>query len=212
MHFNNFGTTRYNVSLKMNFLAHAYLSFGHPHVLAGNMISDFIKGKRKFDYDPLIQLGISLHRSIDNFTDAHPVTHEARQYFRKEYGLYSGAFIDVVYDHFLATDKNEFSSGKLLEFSSVTYSQLESFYTIFPDRFRLLFPFMKQQNWLYHYKDREGIYNSFKGLVRRALYMNDADPAIRIFERNYKELNAAYNEFFPALKEFSFSSFQEMIK
>ncbi len=34
----------------MNYLAHAYLSFNDPDVLAGNMISDFVKGKKKFDY------------------------------------------------------------------------------------------------------------------------------------------------------------------
>ncbi len=34
----------------MNYLAHAYLSFGDPDILAGNMISDFVKGKKKFDY------------------------------------------------------------------------------------------------------------------------------------------------------------------
>jgi acyl carrier protein phosphodiesterase len=30
----------------MNYLAHAYLSFGEPDILAGNMISDFVKGKK----------------------------------------------------------------------------------------------------------------------------------------------------------------------
>ena len=30
----------------MNYLAHAYLSFGDPDVLTGNMISDFVKGKK----------------------------------------------------------------------------------------------------------------------------------------------------------------------
>ena len=32
---------------EMNYLAHAYLSFGDPDILAGNMISDFVKGKKK---------------------------------------------------------------------------------------------------------------------------------------------------------------------
>ena len=33
----------------MNYLAHAYLSFNKPDILAGNIISDFVKGKKKFD-------------------------------------------------------------------------------------------------------------------------------------------------------------------
>lgn len=30
----------------MNYLAHAYLSFDEPEILVGNMISDFVKGKK----------------------------------------------------------------------------------------------------------------------------------------------------------------------
>ena len=30
----------------MNYLAHAYLSFGYSELLVGNLISDFVKGKK----------------------------------------------------------------------------------------------------------------------------------------------------------------------
>ena len=36
--------------INMNFLAHAFLSFNDPDILTGNMISDFVKGKQKFDF------------------------------------------------------------------------------------------------------------------------------------------------------------------
>ena len=39
----------------MNYLAHAYLSFGNEDILVGNMISDFVKGKKKYDYSITIQ-------------------------------------------------------------------------------------------------------------------------------------------------------------
>jgi acyl carrier protein phosphodiesterase len=39
----------------MNYLAHAYLSFNDPEILVGNMISDFVKGKKKFDFPLRIQ-------------------------------------------------------------------------------------------------------------------------------------------------------------
>ena len=39
-------STRENFITTMNYLAHAYLSFGDPGILTGNMISDFVKGKR----------------------------------------------------------------------------------------------------------------------------------------------------------------------
>src|SRR3989442_7909269 len=92
----------------MNYLAHAYLSFNQPEILVGNMISDFIKGKKQFDYPVSIQKGIRLHRDIDTFTDAHPATQQLKSFFRPHYRLYAGAFGDIVYDHFLALDPNEF--------------------------------------------------------------------------------------------------------
>ena len=109
----------------MNYLAHAYLSFNHEEILVGNMISDFVKGKKKFDYSSGIQKGIALHRAIDAFTDTHKATHAAKQCFRPAVGLYAGAFLDVVYDHFLANDRNEFADDKaLLLFTQNTYSSL----------------------------------------------------------------------------------------
>ena len=65
----------------MNYLAHSYLSFNQPEILVGNMISDFVKGKKKFTYPSDIQNGIVLHRAIDEFTDAHPATKKQKSFF-----------------------------------------------------------------------------------------------------------------------------------
>ena len=67
--------TRTNCSfVVMNFLAHAYLSFNHPQILVGNMISDFVKGKSRLGLSGNINQGITLHREIDAFTETHPAT------------------------------------------------------------------------------------------------------------------------------------------
>src|SRR5690349_12966432 len=127
----------------MNYLAHAYLSFKDPEVLVGNMISDFVKGKKKFDYPVGIQGGIMLHRAIDTYTDEHAATKEAKEFFRPHYRLYSGAFIDVVYDHFLALDATEFTESSLFAFSQQTYQVLEEYKQWLPEPFAGMFPYMK---------------------------------------------------------------------
>ena len=66
----------------MNYLAHATLSFANDSILVGNMISDFIKGKKKFDFPADIQKGIMLHRMIDTYTDTHAATKEAVKIFK----------------------------------------------------------------------------------------------------------------------------------
>ena len=116
----------------MNYLAHAYLSFGDPDILAGNMISDFVKGKKKFEYSDRIQMGITLHRKIDEYTDSHPATRQAKEFLKKTAGPYAGAFVDIVYDHFLANDPYEFEEGALADFAQYTYLQLEPFENGFP--------------------------------------------------------------------------------
>jgi acyl carrier protein phosphodiesterase len=196
----------------MNFLAHAFLSFDQPHILTGNMISDFVKGKRKFDYPLSIQNGISLHRQIDDFTDFHPATAKAKNFFRADYRLYSGAFVDIVFDHFLANDENQFPEIKSLEnFTKTTYDLLEKNSFYFPAKFQNIFVYMKNQNWLFGYHSKEGIRKAFGALARRALYFNESETAFQIFNDHYKELQICYEEFFPQLKEFSLEKLRNLL-
>ncbi len=188
----------------MNYLAHAYLSFEQPEILVGNMISDFVKGKTKYNYPPGIQNGISLHRAIDEFTDAHPATKKAKEFFRPAYRLYSGAFVDVVYDHFLALDTNEFKDAPALQkFSLQVYDKLEENFILLPQAFQNLFPHMKQHNWLYNYQFPIRIDKSFGGLVYRAAYINESATAFAVFNKNYSDLKDCYDIFFPSLKKFA---------
>ncbi|MDE3144444.1 MAG: DUF479 domain-containing protein [Bacteroidota bacterium] len=196
----------------MNYLAHAYLSFDQEEILVGNMISDFVKGKKKFNYQAGIQKGITLHRAIDMFTDAHQITHEAKQYLKPAVGLYAGAFMDIVYDHFLANDKNEFADdASLFSFTKNTYSLLEKNVAVFPERFQMMFPHMKQHDWLYNYQFNFGMEKSFGGLVRRAKYLSDSTEAFQIFEKEYDHFKKYYEIFFPELKNFAQQQLQQML-
>lgn len=196
----------------MNYLAHAYLSFNNPDILVGNMISDFVKGKKQFDYPAAIQKGIRLHRAIDNFTDEHPATREAKQYFRPAVGLYAGAFTDIVYDHFLALDSNELTEDGWKKFATLTYQQLSDHEKWLPEKFARMLPYMSSQNWLYNYRFTWGMENSFGGLVRRAAYLTDSSEAFSLFTTHYVELKQQYQVFFPQLKAFASSQFDILIK
>jgi acyl carrier protein phosphodiesterase len=191
----------------MNYLAHAYLSFNDPNILIGNMISDFVKGKKKFNYSLPIQQGIQLHRSIDAFTDNHPATAEAKKFFKPIVGLYAGAFVDIVYDHFLAVDANEKSEEEWQQFVTNTYQILFLHIDLLPEKFALILPYMRHQNWLFNYRFNTAIKNSFEGLVRRAKYLNTNSEIFDAFENNYEKLKLCYEYFFPSVKEFTLSQF-----
>ncbi len=194
----------------MNFLAHAYLSFNDPDILAGNMISDYVKGKKQYDYSVRIHQGILLHRAIDNYTDSHPRVKMAKTVFQPAYRLYSGAFIDIAFDHFLAIDKEVFPDGALEKFTQAVYTSLEKSFPALPPVFQQLFPYMKKHNWLLNYRTAEGIERSFRGLVHRARYINDSNAAIEAFHEQYFFIQDCYADFFPALHEHAFSFFKRL--
>src|SRR6185437_11621186 len=131
----------------MNYLAHAYLSFNIPEITVGNLISDFVKGRKKLDYPVAIRRGIDLHRAIDTFTDNHEVTRRAKSFFKDAYGLYSGPLTDIVYDHFLANDPGIFPlmDGGLKVFSSTVYRHIETCREALPENFAHLFYYMRTQ-------------------------------------------------------------------
>jgi acyl carrier protein phosphodiesterase len=198
----------------MNYLAHAYLSFGIPAITIGNLISDFVKGKQKLTYPAAIQQGIVLHRAIDTFTDTHAITRQAKVFFREPYGLYAGALIDVVYDHFLANDPLVFgadpSGADLKAFAQKTYAQVQDNEAFLPPGSARFFFNMRTQDWLYHYRYRQGILNSFEGLARRAAYMGSPEAAGQLFETHYTQLQVCYEEFFPELQEFALRTLQQL--
>lgn len=194
----------------MNYLAHAYLSFGDAEIITGNLISDFVKGKKKYDYPQRILGGIDLHRAIDTFTDSHPVNKEAAKIFKSHYGLYSGAFIDVVYDHFLAKEMSSTGKEQFEDFTLQIYMHVERFRDILPSSFNNIFPFMRQHNWLYNYQYAWGIEKSMGGLVHRAAYLSESETAFALFIDNYEKLQAAYDAFFPLLRSFSLKKFSDI--
>lgn len=191
----------------MNFLAHAYLSFEHPGILAGNMISDFVKGAAKNSYPKDVRQGIELHRAIDSFTDSHPATAEARRIFRPHYRLYSGAITDILWDFFLANDAPHFSNETLLGFSGRVYQRLEAQAAVLPTVFLNVLAYMKRDNWLYRYRQEEGIAASLRGMVRRTAHLQESETAFALFKTHRADLQAVYDVFFPDVKKMAKQQF-----
>lgn len=196
----------------MNYLAHAYLSFHQPEILVGNLISDFVKGKNKFDYPGAIQKGIALHRAIDIFTDGHTATKEAKEIFRPAYRLYAGAFVDVLYDHFLATDPNEFNEDSLFGFSQDVYAVVDNHLQWLPEKFSSRYPYMKQHNWLFNYRTVWGAGKSLGGVVRRSAYLTESDTAFGLFEEHYQLLQNCFRHFWAEVKPFARREFEMLVQ
>lgn len=189
----------------MNYLGHAYLSFGDAAVLTGNMIGDHVKGKAALEqYEDGVRKGVVLHRKIDEAADKHPATLRAKLLFREDFGLYSGAIMDTLYDHFLANDPRYFATPEdLKSFTLDVYNQLDENVAYFPSTFATYYPHMKEHNWLYNYRSIKGIEKSLHGLHRRAKYMPPIEKAYDIFVAGYYQLNQCYYEFIDDMIKFA---------
>jgi acyl carrier protein phosphodiesterase len=194
----------------VNFLGHAYLSFRHPQILVGNMISDFVKGRAQYQYPPGIQKGIKLHRLIDDYTDGHEATRAAKEIFRPHYRLYSAPLVDVVYDHFLAADTSMHTDQQLLNFTLDTYSILDHHLPYLPLSFAAMLPYMKRDNWLYGYKTEGGILRSLQGLMRRASMQDNGSRAFHLLLEHKAALTIHYKSMMADVKDFAKGRFDEL--
>jgi acyl carrier protein phosphodiesterase len=109
----------------------------------------------------------------------------------------------VVYDHFLATDANEFSEQSLFEFSVGVYSVIDAHQSFLPPGFATMFPYMKNYNWLFNYRSMQGTRRSLGGVVRRAAYLTESDTAFYLFEKHYQPLQECYRQFWKDARRFA---------
>ncbi|MBS4071756.1 MAG: DUF479 domain-containing protein [Algoriphagus sp.] len=194
----------------MNFLAHAYLSFGQEEILVGNLVADFIKGKDLQQFSVDIQTGILLHREIDSFTDAHPLVKAGQSYLRPKFRHYSSVITDIFFDYFLAKNWNKYSSTSLEEFASHAYFIVEKHLPDLPLRFGEMFYWMKSQNWLLHYRELEGIQRTLNGMTRRAKFDSKMNESTSLLREKEAEFEVIFFAFFRDLETFAKAKLQEI--
>lgn len=194
----------------MNFLAHIYLSFNDPEITLGNFFADHIRGN-KFKHLPIkVQKGILLHRNIDTFTDAHPITKQSSKRLHKNYSHYSRVIVDIYYDHFLAKNWNTYSDVPLTEFVENFYTLLEENYDLLPLSTKRMMPYMITDNWLYNYSNLEGISKVLNGMNRRTNNRSKMNFAIIDLEEYYEDFEKEFTAFFKELITFSRLKFNEL--
>lgn len=194
----------------MNYLAHAYLSFGQDQVLVGNFIGDFVKGKMLQSYPEGIQCGIRLHREIDAFTDFHPLVKAGQSYLKPVFGRYSTVITDIFFDYYLAKHWKRYSSKTLEQFIQETYRTIHRYREILPERFLRMFFFMQEQNWLLHYREKEGIQRSLTGLSKRTRFDSKMEQAHVHLSTYEAEFEVIFFAFFEELESFAAQKLEEI--
>ena len=187
----------------MNFLAHIYLSGDNEELILGNFIADSIKGKKYLNYPPGVQKGILLHRRIDHFTDTHPIVRRSSSKLHKNYSHYAGVIVDIFYDHFLASNWEEYSKVPLENFVADFYILLKNNFDLLPTPIQSFLPYMVAENWLLSYASIDGISRILYQMNIRTRNIVQMDKAVNELREHYSEFEKDFSEFFPILKNFS---------
>jgi len=194
----------------VNFLAHIYLSGNDTDITIGNFIADGIRGKRYLKYPEGIQKGILLHRQIDTFTDAHPTVRQSTKRLHKNYSHYSGVIVDILYDHFLAKNWQNYSNIPLEDFAQDFYKMIENNFDILPLRTQNMMPHMIAGNWLVSYSTIDGIQKVLEGMNRRTKHISGMNKATIELRQHYFEFEAEFKSFFDELILFSKKSLADI--
>ena len=186
----------------MNYLAHLHLGGQRPEELLGSLYGDFVKGRLQGEYSPQIEAAIQLHRSIDVFTDAHPLVDRSLSRFSQTRRRYAGIVLDVFFDHCLARDWAQYAEGPLDRFTSGFYQVLVTQPQL-PKRLAAIAPHMAADDWLGSYRDFAVLEQVFRGIARRLSRPEELAGAMADLHALYEPLSEDFRAFYPQLQTYA---------
>ncbi|MBP9478640.1 MAG: DUF479 domain-containing protein [Sebaldella sp.] len=175
----------------MNFLGHSRFSIEMDlKTLYGNFVGDFYKGRvENLELPYEVKNGLKLHRKIDSVSDDNNILVKEIDY---KFNLFRGVISDIFIDHFLALDWLELFGEKLEIDIKKIYSEIDYYKDIHTENFKEVYSWIKKENILSSYKDKESVRRTFYGIskrVRSGEILNQAyDELIKKYD-NYHELS-----------------------
>ena len=196
----------------MNYLAHTYLSGNNDNIKIGNFLGDWVKGSDYLNYSEDIRTGIMLHRNIDTFTDQHPIVRLSAGRFRSRYLRYSGVIIDILYDHFLASNWRDFCDISLRDYVNRIHNMMLNNFEILPERMQNYLPGFMNERWIERYATLEGIRDVLDTMSKRTSLPKETEFAISVMEAFYRDFRHEFFDFFSQIIEFVESKFMILIQ
>ena len=188
----------------MNFLAHFVLSGDDDELRLGNLLGDVVKGRvEHYDHpgaSERMRTGIRLHRTIDSYSDAHPVVRRSKQRIAARYGRLSGVIVDVYYDHVLAREWRTHGEGDLKVFADDVYRTLHENVMRLPEQVHPLVYAMSRGDWLVGYADIAHVAGTLRNMARRNRVAAGIGTAAEELARDYEAVATDFAEFFPELR------------
>lgn len=196
----------------MNFLAHIYLSGDNELIKIGNFMADGIRGQQYKNFPVDIQKGVLLHRAIDSFTDANNTYRKSKHRLHEKYGHYSGVIMDIIYDHYLAKNWDNYSNIDLDEYANRFYESLRENYNILTDKTKNMMPYMIARNWLKSYATIAGLEMILFQMDHRTKNRVNMQESVIELQEFYSHFEEEFTLFFKELQEHCESKLSEINK
>ena len=169
-------------------------------MLIGNFFGDSFKGKPEKHGPKMVTEGIKLHRSIDHFTDTHPLVLKAVDLFRPQQRRFAPVVTDLVFDHLLASEFHLWSSTSLIAYTESVFTQIDKEEQHIPEKAMLFYPHLKKHNWLFHYGKMKGLQLALEGMDRRISIKTTLVDCVGLVDIHRDELKTLFNAFFKELQ------------
>lgn len=188
----------------MNFLAHLRLGPHQPQPALGGLLGDFVKGPvASIELPDAVRKGIWLHRSIDAFTDRHPVVARSKARITEDRRRYAGIMVDMFYDHLLARHWGDFAAQSLADFTGQMYQAVLTQQALMPERARHVLVRMAQEDWLCSYAELDNLHRALNNMSRRLRPGNRLPGAVDELEKSYTGFEADFFAFMPEVISFA---------
>jgi len=184
----------------VNFLAHVYFARGDSARIAGQLLGDFVRGSQLDHYPASIAAAIRAHRAIDSYTDRHELSRQARELFEPPLRRYAGIVVDVVYDHFLALDWDDYCEVNLVEYAQQVDAALIKHRDVLPDPLRRFAAFMQRESLLAGNVNRSQIDVTLERIATRSPRMAPLATAPAHLWQHEERLRDLFRDFFPQLQ------------
>lgn len=182
----------------MNYIAHLHIGWHTQTHLLGSFLGDFVKGSQLLHLPFELEQGIRLHRSVDVFTDSHPLITDLRRGFPSDIRRMSGVIIDIYFDYLLMQTWERYSTIHYDTLFTQFYQQLEGFSLPDNPHFTQQAARLKTHHWLNLYSNIDTCFQAFASIETR---LKDkvifADQAQHFVLKHSEQLESSFQQFYP---------------
>ncbi len=186
----------------MNWLAHIFLSEQNIDFQIGNYLADPLKGRFWESASMDLEKGMTIHKIIDSYTDAHEQFIQSKARLGKK-GLLKPIIIDLTYDYLLTKNWNRYCNIALDEFLQIFYKQAKEQLPNLPQKASLSINRLIEYDILNKYQNLEHLKIAFERVDKRlSARLFQRDQAISYFaqvSRHIEDIEKDFLLFFPQL-------------